>query len=477
MRFRNKIATEMGVGMHPFAHKTMIQLAVPLRLKIMRQIQRRAGWGSAKIRAFQEEALRRMIAYSWNSLPYYREKWKPYISGPESIRRIEDLQQLPILTKDEFRENREHLQSIAPGLKCREGRTGGSTGRPVLYQMCPEDEETAWAQMYTGWHWAGFQLGRPFLVIGGESIGIGIDDRRTWQDFVMNRWVTSGSNITLGRVKHLVSNDIFRDIHFIYGYPNSIREFGEHLRTLDAKFPQLVAIVCTAEVMTDEVRARIHACYGEDIRVLDQWGMFDGSLQGCESVEREGLHVHFHSGLLEIVDEDNRQITEMKRVGRGLGTSLVNRCTPFVRYETGDMVHWYSREPSSSGVGWPRIGPVDGRQGDVIYLPSGRSIPMPGLTLVMRWLDGLYQYQFIQTTATAVTARLMPRRDFVLSESEILALLRERISDEIDWTIEFGPPQLTANGKLLIIRNDWLRQKQIGKLSHRASSEGPETSR
>ena len=84
---------------------------------------------------------------------------------------------------------------------------------------------------------------------------------------------------------------------------------------------------------------------------------------------------------------------------------------------------------------------------------------MPGLTLVMRWLDGLRQYQFIQTGSKSVTARLERGDDFTLSEAEVVAYLRTKISDEIDWTIIWGAPELTQNRKVLIIRNDWLRSQ------------------
>ena len=82
---------------------------------------------------------------------------------------------------------------------------------------------------------------------------------------------------------------------------------------------------------------------------------------------------------------------------------------------------------------------------------------MPGLTLVMRWLDGLHQYQFIQTAADAVTARLDVDAGFALSDAEVLAYLRSKIADEITWTVVRGKPERTQNGKVLIIRNDWRR--------------------
>jgi phenylacetate-CoA ligase len=104
---------------------------------------------------------------------------------------------------------------------------------------------------------------------------------------------------------------------------------------------------------------------------------------------------------------------------------------------------------------------VDGRTGDVIYLPSGRRIAMPGLTLVMRWIDGLRQYQFIQTGPSTVIARLDRGPRFKLTDAEVMAYLREKIADEIDWSIVWAPPELTQNRKVLIIRNDWLRSQGL----------------
>jgi phenylacetate-CoA ligase len=124
-------------------------------------------------------------------------------------------------------------------------------------------------------------------------------------------------------------------------------------------------------------------------------------------------------------------------------------------------MHWKSFAPAPCGIAWPRIGPVDGRTGDVIYLPSGRRIPMPGLTLVMRWMEGLRQYQFIQTGPTSVTVRLDRGPEFTMSEAEIRSFLKTRIGDEIEWKIEWQPPELTKNNKLLVIRNDWLRNQGL----------------
>ena len=441
--------------MNRLFHSTLMHALVPVRLHLMRQLRNREAWDQARIRDYQNAKLRELIAYCWQYVPYYRSKWSGSIASPEEIQRVEDLERLPVLSKDELRENLAALTTTAP-VKSSPARSGGSTGRPTVFRMTRYDEEMAWAQMYTAWSWAGWRVGDAFQCVGGESIGVGLGDKRTRKDQIMHRWTTSGSNLTLERVKALAASPQFHEIRFLYGYPSAINELCDLLKVIGDRPRSLKGVVCTAEIMRRDVRDSISSALGS-VPVHDQYGLNDGGLFAAEGPERDGLHVFFARGILEVVDDQNRQINESGRSGRAIATCLTNRATPFVRYETGDEIHWYNSGPVPSGIHWPRIGPVDGRTGDVIYLPSGRRIAMPGLTLVMRWVDGLKQYQFIQTGPKAVTARLDRAPDFGLSEAEMLSYLRTKISGEIDWSIAWGRPELTQNQKLLIIRNDWLR--------------------
>jgi len=445
---------------HRLGHGLMICAAAPRRVWLFKKLQRRVSWGADRIQEYQNSKLRAMIRYCWKYVPYYQSRWKEFISGPDDIQTVEDLVRLPLLTKSDVRSRLNELVTTAPWVRKNAARTGGSTGSPVIFYMTNYDEQLSWAQMYLGWSWAGYRIGDPFLVVGGESIGVGLSDARSRKDRIVNRWVSSGSNLTLDRARALTESEHFGRIRMIYGYPNSIRELGENLAKLGVRPPSLQGVVCTAEVMRPDVRKRIAETYGVT-RVLDQYGLNDGALHACEGPEQDGLHLSFHRGVLEILDDEQRQITALKQSGRAIATTLTNLAMPFIRYETGDVVHWQSREPAPSGVALPRIGPVEGRTGDVIYTPSGRSIPMPGLTLVMRWMDGLTSYQFIQTDASSVTVRLDRGVGFSLSEADVMAFLRQRIAEEIRWTVAWGPPELTTNGKALIIRNDWLRKQGL----------------
>jgi len=444
--------------MNHLLHRLLITAAAPKRMSLYAKMRSRLHWTQDEIRRYQEDKLRALVSYCWENVPFYRSHWNGCIDDPRAIQTLDDLKLLPLLSKDHVREHHDALLSTDPSVKSSPARTGGSTGRPIAFRMTDTDEQLSWGQMYVGWSWAGYRIGDPFLVVGGESVGAGLGDRRSFKDKVMNRWITSGSNLTLERTRALTQSPQFQRLRLIYGYPNSIRELCEYLDQLGTRPRALKGVICTAEVMRPEVRERIEQVLG--VKVLDQYGLNDGGLHACEGPEQDGLHLSFHRGILEILDDDGRAIHEAGRPGRAIATLFSNPAMPFVRYETGDRVHWHSREPAASGVGWPRIGPVDGRTGDVLHFPGGRKVPMPGLTLVMRWIEGLDSYQFIQTDADQVTVRLNRGPGFSWDEGRVLSYLREKIGDEVGWNIVWGPPELTTNGKLLVIRNDWLKARE-----------------
>lgn len=437
--------------MNTWLHKLLITAAVPKRVAYFQLMKSRTHWGPDRIKAYQTAKVQELVAYCWRYIPFYQSHWKGHINDPRDVQTLDDLHRLPLLTKDHVRDHLDTLVTTDPKVKSNPARTGGSTGRPIIFRMTDDDEQLSWAHMYTGWSWAGYRVGDPFLIVGGESVGEALGDKRSRKDWAMNRWVTSGSNLTLERTRALVEKPHFHQLRLIYGYPNSIRELCEFLVQLGTKPKNLKGVICTAEVMRPEVRQRIQEVLG--VKVLDQYGLNDGGLHACEGPEQDGLHLSFHRGVLEILDDNNRQIHSLHHTGRAVATLFSNPAMPFVRYETGDRVHWHSFEPAPSGVAWPRLGPVDGRTGDVLHFPGGRKVPMPGLTLVMRWIDGLNSYQFIQTGPTAVTVRLDKGPGFTWTEQQVVDYLNQKIGSEVQWTVQWGAPELTKNGKLLIIIN------------------------
>src|SRR5215831_14025649 len=127
-------------------HAALMRIAVPQRIRLLQLVKQRESWGPDAIRAYQEQKLQETIRYCWQYVPFYRRHWKGHIDDPREIRKLEDLQKLPVLTRQTFRENVAEIITTDSSVKHAEGRTGGSTASPIIYRTTRHDDEFAWAQ-------------------------------------------------------------------------------------------------------------------------------------------------------------------------------------------------------------------------------------------------------------------------------------------------------------------------------------------
>ena len=149
--------------MHYLVHQALISAAAPTRMRLLKKIIKRQAWQQEEIRQYQQRHLQQIIQYCWKYVPFYRSRWGSFIDSPMEIQTIEDLQKLPVLSKDELREELAQLTTTATWIKSEEARTGGSTGRPTIFRMTKFDQEYMWAQMYTAWQWSRLSSRRPFF--------------------------------------------------------------------------------------------------------------------------------------------------------------------------------------------------------------------------------------------------------------------------------------------------------------------------
>src|SRR4051794_7620202 len=66
----------------------------------------------AEIAAFQDERVMQLIAHAYANVPFYRERMRSAGLSPADFRSRADLPKLPLLTKDEVRENEHALLSL-----------------------------------------------------------------------------------------------------------------------------------------------------------------------------------------------------------------------------------------------------------------------------------------------------------------------------------------------------------------------------
>ncbi|HEC81267.1 MAG TPA: hypothetical protein ENI42_02410, partial [Thermoplasmatales archaeon] len=85
-----------------------------------------------KIRRLQDKRLRKVVRYAYN-VPLYHNKYKELGIRPEDINGVHDIKKLPVITKDDIRNNFPD-GVVAPGYnrdRAEKLSTSGSTGKPI----------------------------------------------------------------------------------------------------------------------------------------------------------------------------------------------------------------------------------------------------------------------------------------------------------------------------------------------------------
>jgi phenylacetate-CoA ligase len=89
-------------------------------------------WSLEELRAYQLEQLKALVAFAYEKVPYYRKSFREYKVHPTDIKSLDDLQLLPLISKQEVRS---HIDEFIPDGVDRSGLkmwvTGGSSGLPL----------------------------------------------------------------------------------------------------------------------------------------------------------------------------------------------------------------------------------------------------------------------------------------------------------------------------------------------------------
>src|SRR5947209_8743009 len=97
-----------------------------------------------------------------------------------------------------------------------------------------------------------------------------------------------------------------------------------------------VSVSTNSEPLSAEDREAIDTAWGASVHNL--WGSIEIGVQAVGCGHGEGLHVCEDEVILERVDEAGAPVAAGKPAARTLATGLANRTFPFIRYDLGDQV-------------------------------------------------------------------------------------------------------------------------------------------
>jgi phenylacetate-CoA ligase len=353
----------------------------------------RAQWLSPdELRQLQWRRLERMLRHAYARSPLYRERFAQAGMTPADIRSTDDLRFLPVTSREDLRRPDALLAGGYVRQRLRSSMTSGSTGRRTTSYF----DEPAWV------------LAKNLLKLRArQACGVRPWDRIALfqEDAPDQAMLRPGARLQAFTI-HRPVEEILPALRafaptVLYGFAGYFarlaRALGGSLR------PRMV--FTSGELLDPATRRTIETRLGAP--VLDVYGCTEVKEIAWQCPARGGYHVNADWLLVEV---DSREAAG-QRAGRLLVTPLYNFAMPLLRYEVGDAGLALEGR-CTCGRGLPLIAPTLGRSVDHVALANGALVAPYSLTCAVEAIEGMQQYQFVQTQADVVELRVVPNDEF-----------------------------------------------------------------
>ena len=388
-------------------------------------------FSSEQIREIQWKKVKDIIEFAYFNNTFYNNHFKKANITPKDIHNLNDFSNIPLLTKEDIKNNPESLISNNYQKEnMHHKRTGGSTGVPVHLYVDDYAMNFKRAAVHRHNSWANYLPGMKRASLWGDTDKTySFSDRMYMKLYERTIYLDTLNMDDANMFKFVEKLKQFKP-KSLMGHGHSLYYFTRFLLDNNIANIRFNGIISTAETLFDNERKVIEDLFGNI--VFDRYGCEELSIIASECEKHEGLHINAEGLYVEVIDGDDTTPGEL------VITDLVNKGMPFIRYKIGDMATILNK-PCSCGRGLPRLGKVFGRVTDILYTPEGKKISGVSIldTFVIH-IKGFNQVQIIQNKIDHVLFKIV--KDKYYSDNS-LEKLKETVvkifGPQMNSTIEF----------------------------------------
>ncbi len=385
----------------------------------------------------QLSRIRELVRLVYTKILFYREKYQAAGIRLEDLelKSWEDYHSLPCVTKEELIEAFPN-RCVNPDYEITDlfpTRSSGSSGKTLRILVDPEAIITDTLQgIRQFWLQSEGKYSEEDIIAHVYTVP-------WWIDSLEGRYqsVFISSLIKPEEIAEILNNEVKPDILSLY--PTNLRSIIPFLSEEMKRKLRLVVVHSEMSSRTerDEMSKLLN------VSVLDEYS--------SEELTRIALELtcgHYHlcedTVRVDIVDP-----TTLKPITRGtglvVGTNLLNRAMPFIRYIQGDFAS--IKEPRDCRIQWRQIEKVEGRANDAFVGKDGVLIPAGTLLdITYRWMFdtgiNIQEFELIQASPTDIKVRifeptLLQDYDSMNNSLDYLkALLNPFLSEETNFIFE-----------------------------------------
>ncbi|KAA0890512.1 phenylacetate--CoA ligase family protein [Oryzomonas rubra] len=386
-------------------------------------------WGRQDLKKYQDQRLLETIQIAYNEVPFYKELYDESGVDIRNITRTEDLTLLPIVSKDQLRNNYPDKCVRDSGHSWSEFCTSGSSGSPFAVRVDSNTMSQARALMLLRANYSGWEIGNPFLQTG-MTLHRGIVKKV--KDLLMRVEYVSAFNLSdriLDNYLQLIED---KRINYVMGYAGSLFCLAERAEQKGFN-REMKGLVSWGDNLYKHYRTKIEKVFhcgvtdtygcGEGIQIAAQCGMNDNA-----------YHIFMPHVALEIVDDDGFPV-KSGELGNVLLTRLDAGAMPLIRYKVGDIGRKSSAETCCCGRGLEMLTKIEGRDTDVVLTPNGNRLIVHFFTGIFEYYQSIDTFRIIQDKLGEITVQIVPRSNF---NSEISERLIKEIKNKGDSDLQIN---------------------------------------
>lgn len=400
-------------------------------------------WSASEIEAYQSENLRALVHHAYENVPYYRELWKTLRISPDDIRSRDDLHKLPVLTKEEVRQNAGRFVSQKTSKRELLSRhTSGTTGKGLHFYMTREAVAFQWAVWWRHRLRFGVSPGTWHANFTGQRvIPITQCTPPYWRwNRPMRQVLINMQSLTPAKVGSIVEFLNSKRFDFYAGYPSFIHMLALNATDAGLRLATPPRVIFTgAENMLDFQRRDIQAFTGAVL--TDHYGCTEacGNASRCPEFV---YHEDFEFGIMEGIER-----TAGDPAQTIVCTGFACDAFPFIRYEVGDTAVWRDGKACPCGRSSRVLQRVEGRTDDYVITPEGARIAR--LDYLFKDALNVKEAQIIQERLGEITILLVRRSAYGgKDELEIRRDIRSWVSPSLEVRFEYVQEiPRGANGK------------------------------
>lgn len=406
-------------------------------------------WKYKSLEEIQKEQERRLTSF-FKYIRSYSEHYQ-YVIPEKSVYTLNDLANLPIMTKNDIVDNYDKLKTISDK-KGLLSYTGGTTGASlkVVYKWEDMQERRAFLDYF--WEQYGYKKGARTAWFSGKHIIPDGNSNVLWRkDWVNNIRYYSTFHIAEKNIKYYIENINKFQPQFMVGFPSSVHQIVKSAKEKGLKHTGNVkCFFPTAEALIPGEVAEIKEFFGCEVR--DQYASSEGAPFITECPEGN-LHYDMLTGIIEVVDKNLKPNQE----GEILVTSFTTKGTPLIRYKIGDHIKLsHSNEQCSCGQETPIVVEIQGRANDYILSPDRGKVNLGNLSNCTKGVKGILQFQVIQNTLSDIEVLIVSGDEFSVKQHKLFEKsLRQTLGPSIN--VEFknvSSIPREKSGKFRIVKNE-----------------------